>query len=235
MDIVLAEIEYDNNQLHDSLKEKEDETHILLEKIRMLENAIEKEKKFHRKYADEVTATETIRIADFKKEKQTYKEEIKTLTKTNRQLVKDVEFYKKLHEELVRNESFEREAGNNSLVKAPAQTYESESQTVPSHKRPNVSKQRSTKEVSKINLSLFNENKKLQSKVQDLNTTVAVWKKKNKQLENFRNKIETKKSKFCKDAEELERLVNASKTKNKDKYTVNVLDMLGDLAKNKKV
>ncbi len=241
MDNVLVAIEHENNQLHDSLKDKEVETCVLLEKIRMLENALEKEKKFHRKYADEVTDTETLRIADFKKEKQTYNKEINLLRKTNLRLVKDVAFYQKVFEEL----ESERQTAKNSPPKAPAQTYESESQTYESETqtdssrmRSSSSKQRSTKEVSKINLSLFDENKKLQSKVSDLNTTVvvAVLKKKIKQLEDFqKKKIETKKTRFCRDTEELERLVDSFKPKNKDKYTINVLNILGHLAKNKKV
>lgn len=234
MNIVMEDMECENTQLHDLLRDKEAETEHLHEKISMLEKALEKEKKFHRKYADEVAANEAIQIADFKKEKQSYQEDIKTLKKTNRQLVKDVAFYKKAHEELASNEPIVATASN-SPRKGPSQTSESESQTVASSIRPGVGKQKGSKEVIKINLSLFEENKKLQSKMCDINSTLAVLKKKNKQLENFRSKIENKKSKFCRDTEELERLIDLSKTKNKDKFTPRVLDMLGNLAKNKRV
>lgn len=204
MDIVIEDMESENNQLHESLIDKEAETQHLFGKISMLEKALEKEKKFHRKYVDEVVATEAIRIADFKKEKQSYREEIKTLKKTNRQLVKDVAFYKKAHEELANNEPIVATTSN-SPGKGQSNTCESESQTVASSLRPNVGKQRSSKEVVKINLSLFEANKKLQSKICDINSTVAFLKKKNKELENFCSKIENKKSKFRRDAEELER------------------------------
>lgn len=236
MDIVMNEMECENNQLHDSLRNKETETQHLLEKISMLEKSLQKEKKFHRKYADEVATTEAIRIADFKKEKKSHQEEIKTLKKTNHQLVKDVEFYIKAHEELAKNEPIVATVSN-SPQKGQSYTCESESQTVASSLRP-IGKQKiqkSSKEVVKINLSLFEENKKLQSKICVINSTVAVLKKKNKQLENFRSKIENKKSKFCRDTEELELLIDLSKTKNKDKFTPRVLDMLGNLAKNRRV
>lgn len=234
MDKVLEDIEFENNQLHNSLRDKDAEIQHLLDKISMLEKSREKEKKFHRKYAEEVSATEAIRIADFKKEKQSYQEEIKTLKKTNRQLGKDVAFYKKAHEELANNEPI-LVTTSNSPRKGPSRSSDSESQTVASSLRPKVGKQKSSKEVVKINLSLFEENKKLQSKICNINTALAVLKKKNKQLEDFRSKIENKKSKFCRDAEELERLIDLSKTKNKDKFTPRVLDMLGNLAKNKRI
>lgn len=196
VDKFMSDMECENNQMHDSLREKEAENRYLLEKISLLEKALEKEKKFHRKYAEEVVDTEAIRIADFKKETQSYIVENKTLKKINSQLVKDVRFYKMAHEELANNESVVATAGN-SPRKSPIQTTETESQTVVKRLRPSIGKHKSSKEAIKINLSLFEENKKLQSKISDIKSTVAVLTKKNKQLENFRNKIENKKLNFA--------------------------------------
>ena len=62
----------------------------------------------------------------------------------------------------------------------------------------------------------------------------ALLNKKIRQLESFRNRIENKKSKFSRESEELETLIDLSKKKNRDVYTPEVLEMLGNLAKNKK-
>jgi len=105
MEKLLGEVENENTQLRDLLKDKEDENQRLFEKISFLEKALDKEKKFHRKFADEVAATEAIRIADFKKEKKSYVEEVKALRKRTAQLTKDVAFYKMAHEELAKNET----------------------------------------------------------------------------------------------------------------------------------
>lgn len=152
MDKFMSDMECENNQMHDSLREKKAENRYLLEKISLLEKALEREKKFHRKYAEEVADTEAIRIANFKKEKQSYIVENKTLKKINSQLVKDVGFYKMAHEELANNESVVATAGN-SPRKNPIQTSETESQTVVKRLRPSIGKHKSS--AIKINLSLF--------------------------------------------------------------------------------
>lgn len=226
METVLEKIESENNQLHDSLKDMEAEKQHLYEKNILLEKALEKEKKFHRKFADEVSATEMIRIQDFKKEKGAYIEENKSLIKINRQLVKDVEFYKKAYEELAKDESTVPTSINSPTSESISErrtqsTSTSESQTASNRLPPSLKK-------------MYEENKKLKSKISDINATVAALKRKNKQLENFRNKIEKKKSKFFRDSEELERLVDSSKKKNRDIFTPEVLAMIGNLAKNKK-
>lgn len=104
-----------------------------------------------------------------------------------------------------------------------------ESQTVSNRPPPKQIKQKNSKDVTKINLSLLEENKKLQAKLSDMTSKNALLNKKNKQLENFRNKIDDKKSTFNQQSEELERLVDLSKRKNKDVYTPEVLEMLGNL------
>lgn len=228
----LANVQKENDKLRNSLSDMEADNQNLNERIILLEKALEKEKKFHRRYADEVAATETIRIQDFKREKQSIVEENKALTRINRQLNKDVAFYKMAHAELANESLPTTESCNHEPIEPPTMST-SETQTT-LRRAAIVHASKRQKDITKINLSLFEENKKLQSKISDMNSRVSALNKKNKQLENFRNKMENKKAKFCTDAVELEQLIDSSKKRNKDTFTAKVLEMLENLAKNKK-
>lgn len=241
MEGVLESYDAENMRLNVSLTDLETENHHLQEKVTLLEKALDREKKFHRKYADEVGATEAIRIEDFRKEKRSLIEENKALTVKNRQLVKDVAFYKSAHEELAVEGPSKSTSAINSFQERSVNigayelrsTSKSETQTSNSCKLSS-SVQKNSKAAIKANLIMFENNKKLKAKIVDIRATVAHLKKKNKQLENFRQKIENKKSKYGQDSLELEELVTSSQKKNEDTYTPDVLAMLRQLANNKK-
>lgn len=196
-------------------KQESENTDSLREKHILLEKAIEKEKKFHRQYVDEGKANEAIRIRDCNKERRDFVNEIKALKKINSQLTTDAAFYKKAYENL-------------EIVKSVSESKRSrrasEAESVSYHLPSKVSNEK----------RLYEENKKLQSKIVELSSTVTNLKAKNRQLTNFKNKIESKKTKFEKDSEELNRLMDTSKTCNEQKYTADVLEMLISLAKNQK-
>lgn len=98
-----------------------------------------------------------------------------------------------------------------------------------------ITQKRWTTEIAQMNLSLYEQNKKLQQKLNDASSKNKLLNQKVEQLEHFRNQIENKKSnKVCRDCEELEGLVDFPKKTNKDVYTPEVLEMLGNLAENKK-
>ncbi len=144
-----------------------------------------------------------------------------------------MEFYKKAHEELAN-------AVESTVVQSTATNYPEPSNTIesiPEHPKQPASNyrqsskhQESSKKVVKINLTFFN----LQSKIKDFRSTVSDLRKRIKQLEDLRNKTDNKRNKFCQDSEELQRLVDISRKKNRDTYTPEVLSMLGNLAKMKK-
>lgn len=69
MDVVFQNLECDNMQMSDSLRNLEAENSILTQQVNTLEKVLEKEKKFHRKFADEVIANEVVRLENFRKEK----------------------------------------------------------------------------------------------------------------------------------------------------------------------
>lgn len=243
----LEGIEIENGQLNDSLRDLEVENQRLVEQINALEKSLEKEKKFHRKYADDVAAIESIRIEDYKKEKRALIEENKSLVRENRQLVKDVSFYKKAHEELAKEG--EATMTNSKIPKSLTscesnstrqsvyglrRTSTSESQTISYSSPLNECTHKSSKILSVASNKLFEENKKLKLKISNLNATITILKKKNKQLESFQDKVNKKKCKFHEDVDELERLVASTQKKNKDTFTPKALAFIGHLAKNKK-
>lgn len=170
-------------------------------KIVSLEKDLDKEKSFHRKYVEDIDANAAIRQKDTKKNQRDCTNENTKLKKLNRQLLTDVAFYKKACE-------------SKSLDEI------SQPRTV-SYVLPSKVKQEK---------KLYEDNKKLQLKIIDLTSIVQGLKKKNKQLKNFQNKINNKKSKFDKDSEELKGLFQT----NKDTYTPEVLAMVLNLAKKKK-
>lgn len=91
----------ENSQLTDYLKKLQAEKHRLSEKTNALKKALEEEEKMHRTYAAEAAANEAIQIEAFKKERLALMKEKKSLVTCNRQLVKDLSFYKKACEEIL--------------------------------------------------------------------------------------------------------------------------------------
>lgn len=236
MDVCMRNVERENEEMHESLRDLEADNQHLHNKIIMLEKALDKEKKFHRKFADDVTETEKVRNSQFKREKHEYVEENKSLRQNNKQLAKDVDFYKKAHEELANAVQSTVVQSTATNCPVPSNTIESNPE-VPeqaSNYHRSSKHQESSKKVIKNNAMLYEKNKKLESKIKDFRSIVSDLQKKNKQLENIRNKIDNKRSKFCEDSAELQRLVDLSRKKNRDTYTPEVLSMLGNLAKNKK-
>lgn len=232
MDISVENIGSRNDHLEETLRDLQTENEFLVEKVNMLEKKLDQEKRFHRKFADEVCVTESTRLEDFRKEKRLIVEANKSLTTENRRLKKDAEFYKKAHEELTKEAACESPKQLKTLPQetppsSTRSTRSSESRTV-EHLQVNCT-HKSSKVLSKVNAKLFQDNRKLQLKVGNLNATVAMYKKKNQQLENYKKKIENKKVKFLEDSDVLDGLVKSTQNKNSDTYNSDVLKMLGNL------
>lgn len=246
MDSFLDNIEAEHNSLTDQVNNFETEVFRLSHENEQLQKALQKQKQFHRNFADEVAAMEKVRIRDFNEEKRSLSALNKTLIKENRQLNIDVTFYKQAHQELVnRSEAAsssqlcQRTASNSSLPASPpplrvrvtrkttksAATATSEPENISYRSAVCVCKQTSSKTV-KNSTKMFEEIKKLKSKISTLSTTIAMLKKENKRLESFRIKIDNKKLKFQDDSVELERLVRFTKKSNKNTFNAEALSML---------
>lgn len=237
-------IETENKKLIEEVTNLESEIFRISQENTDLKKALEKQKKFHRKYAEDVVATEKIRIQDFNEEKSSLNEQNKNLCKENRQLKIDLSFYKQAYEELAKEQeigsSSESSRRNSTLLSASpsprpmrmAKVLKSTATTTSASETPACEcTHKSSKVLSKVNKKMFDDNKKLMSKISTLTTTIAMLKNKNKQLENFRKKIENKKGKFLQDSEELERLVASTRKKNKETFNEEALARLREFIK----
>lgn len=241
-------IETENNSLRELNTNLETEVTHLNIQASDLEKALTKQKKFHRKFAEDAITAENSRVADFKQEKRGLIDDNKSLIKVNRQLSKDVDFYKKAHEELTKeNETTDsaisyRKSPKTTRLAASASTSASTQLTSPAL-LPRATlpgsisnadcKHKSSKVLSKISEKLMLENKKLKSKMETLNATIRVLKTKNQRLEDFKQKVDKKKLKFSQDADELALLIDSTEQTNEEVFTLKILAELGELSRYK--
>lgn len=100
MNIFFESIETENTILTEKVVSLETENFRLNQQLVELQKALDKQTKYHRKFTEDMEATEKIRTQDFKEEKRSLTEGNKLLTKENRQLSKVCSFYKNAFEEL---------------------------------------------------------------------------------------------------------------------------------------
>lgn len=252
MDIVLSNVEAEHSRLIDKITVLENEAILLTHQNEQLQKALEKQKVFHRNYADDVASMEKIRNQDFKEERRSLTEENKNLIKINRQLNIDVSFYKQAVEELsaehgqaCNSQSNRTPVSNIQLQVSPsspvttkkvtrkvvktAATATSRTESIPRVPLFCECKHTSSKVLTKVNDKMFQENKKLKSKISNLNATITVLTKKNKQLEIFQIKIDNKKFKYQENSAELELLVESTKKRNKHTFNAEALEMLREI------
>lgn len=245
VEIFFQSLESDNNSLTDQVTIIEAENHRLIEQCSILEKALEKQKKFHRKFAEDVVATESIRIEDFKKTKRSLIEDNKSLTIANRQLTKDALFYKQAYDELAKedgsansNQLPETSTSESTSMMNTRQTKSASSSSTKCTSTMTSSSQirtansprtESSKILSKMLEKLFADNKKLKLKVDGLTKTIRCLKTANQKLENFKKKIDNKKLKYVREADELSLLVASTERKNKDTFNREVLAKLAEL------
>lgn len=246
-DTFFHSIETENNRLTIHVSNVEAENFRLIQKVADLEKALEKQKHFHRKYAEDVVISESIRHQDFKNEKLSLVEQNKSQVQTIRQLTKDLSFYKKAFEELVKEDETDSTCSNKRTTRTsasssspPARLSTSALKSIPSRftsavtssqKNSSECNHKSSKVLTKIADGLLMENKKLKVNANSLNATIRILKTKNQKLENLKKKIDNKKLKFSQDADELEKLVNSTGKKNKTTFTPEILVKLGELSK----
>ncbi len=242
-------LESENVSLTNCVEEMEADNFRLSEQVTALEKTLEKQKSFHRKFVDDVVESERIRNEDFKSQKRSLTQTNKSLIDQNRQLNKDVSFYKGAYEELVKEEnSVETTSSNQRPAKKRLMSSEMEdnpSQSKRFSTRLAVTstqalsstistiiqgqadnKRMSSKKLSKISEKIFSENKKLKLKVNNLSATILLLKKKIRKLESNDEKTTKQKSKVERQVDELTLLVDSTKIKNKNTFNAEVLAKL---------
>lgn len=222
-------IETENNSLQELVTNTENENLHLSKNVAELEKALEKQRKFHRKFAEDVVATEKIRIQDFNEKKRSWTERNKRLTQELRQITKDFTFYKSAYEELATevtpacsSQPEQKLSPRSSLsssasplsvrsTKSTATSTMNDTRVLQSNSSECIHK--SSKILSKISEKLLLDNKRLKMKLDNLGGIIRGLKAKNQRLENFKKRIENKKLKFSQETDELENIIESTKTK----------------------
>lgn len=247
MENILRDLEEENCELINRITEIEAEKERLSQENSTLEKALEKQKRLHRKFSDDVVESERIRNDDFRSEKRSLIDGNQVLVKENRQLSKDVLFYKKAYEEVSKEDKSasdtkhpnqRSEVSDTLATEAPPvqpvrtkRLTRSATQSVSTSASACSCNHKSSRELTKISEKLLTENKKLKLKNNEQSATVLLLKKKNRSLENFKDKMVKKKEKFSQEADELEWLAESTKMKNSETFNPEVLTKLGQFSK----
>lgn len=238
------------DELHQRIESLEAENGCLTQQINQLENALQKQKKFHRKFAEDVTEAEEMRIKDFTDEVKGLREENKRVMTENRVLATDKSFYQTAYDLLTREDdkNISKERSNNSSQSMPKPSqlsYNTRSSELgmsplPSNRfsasdvcSPSKTQNRnkSLKEVSKLSEKWFESSKKIKLKAAKLTKANASMRLKIKQLEKFKNKIQNRKSQQEASLSELQTLFESTRSTNKQIFNLEVLIKLGQLSK----
>lgn len=166
------------------------ERQLLQQQVKDLDSALNKSKKFHQKFVDDVVHSEEVRNQEFEREKREMIGVNKQQAAQIRELTKEKIFYETTCAALM------QEADMRPPEIQPAEKQKS---LPPSNRltRRNTGKTKSKTAVNdsnfKISTKLFHDNKKLKEKVSKLTKLNADLRRQVKQLENFKSKTETKK------------------------------------------
>lgn len=256
MELSETDLEGEIRKLIDTVAELQAERDKFRDQVVILEKALDKQKNFHRKFADDVIESERVRNEHFRSEKRSLTEENKSHLRENRDLKKELTFYKEAyHEILQENESEgilcpDQRTEKNEMVRTieddPAVEIDT-SQRRRSSRRLSVTstsaqtsqltasemviskqtgKKKSSKVMTKISENLITENKKLKLKVNSQSAIILHLRKDKRQLENQIAKMDKKQNKISDDVGELNSLVESSQLTNADIFTREVLDKL---------
>lgn len=135
-------MDVDTESIQDRIDYLEAEKHYLNQRIKELENAVEKQKKFHRKFVEDVVESEEIRIQDFDKERKELVEDRKRLVTENRQLAKDKLFYHHAYSQLIKDEEIKKSLNEPSI--ANQSTSETRDEALNSSNEPSKKSSQST-------------------------------------------------------------------------------------------
>lgn len=198
----------------------EAEKHSLTQQIKQLENGLDKEKKFHRKFVEDVIQSEEMRNLDFEKQRKELLEDKKRLLAENRQLTNDKSFYKTSYDSLMREEDLKNKNHSNrthstSIPDSLSSNYSTANESArESVSLPSINQQKKSKMISKLSEKIFEENKKLKLRTKKLTRDNASLRLKVKQLENFKSKIQNKTFQHEADKNELQNLFESTRRTN---------------------
>lgn len=225
----------------------EAERHSLADQIKQLERALDKEKKFHRKFAEDVIQSEESRNLDFEKQRKELLEQNKKLVAVNRELTKENSFYKTSYDSLMKEEDskdrYHSAHSSSSYSAHSSSNYSAHSSCISdsissnystateSASLPSKSRIKKSKEISKLSEKIFEENRRLKMRNTKLARDNTSLRLKVKQLENFKNKIQNKTSQHEADKIELQSLFQSTRRTNGQIFNPLALSKLRELSR----
>lgn len=247
--------EEDPEELYKRIESLEIEKSLLSQQVKDVENALCKQKIFHRKFVADVTEAEEMRIKDFNNETKELHEENKRLKAEIRDLAKEKAFYQAAY-----NSFAEEDDTNNPKMRSnnisqstsepvqhqhPYNTRRSSTNFHPSSSsslKSNLSisevaihstrnKNKSLKEVTKLSEKWFKDYKKMKLKLLKLSGDNTHLKLKVKKLENFKNSVENKKITQEAHRSELQNLSKQTVRTNEQIFNADAIAKLGKLLK----
>lgn len=201
------------------------EKHLLETKIKDLENALNKSKKFHQKFVDDVIESEELRIREFDRSKRELNTTNKQQLAEIRQLNKDKNFYEATCNELLNEKKQPEQPATFSERKSSA-TAGKAGNTKPS----NGSRAKTTRSVSqfKISTKVFEDNKKLKDKISKLSMANANLRQQVKRLEKSNLKAKRVEEQHTADQQKMRNLLVSSTRTNKQIFNQLALSKLDE-------
>lgn len=205
------------------------ERHLLETKIKDLENALDKSKKNHQKFVDDVIESEDLRNQEFDRVKRELTAINKRQLAEIRQLTKDKKFYEATCNEMMKERERAENSNQSSSVFEPSlQTKSSTTEGLKSGSIIPSTERKSTRNVSKYKIStkLFEDNRKLKDKISKLTKANATLRLQVKQLDNFKTKTQNRKQQVTADQQEMEDLLVSTKRTNSQIFNRSALSKL---------
>lgn len=206
------------------------EKHLLKTTIQELESALDKSKKFHRKFVDDVIESEEIRNQDFDRMKKELIAVNKRQVNEIRALTKDKKFYEDTCNALIEEKERSNTENSNqspSVDKRIPQTKCSTNESLELTTKSRAGRKRSCSDSKyKMSTKLFEDNKKLKEKLSKVTKANATLRQRVKQLENFKSKIQSRNQQQATDQQELEDLLLSTTPINSQIFNSSALSQL---------
>lgn len=206
---------YENMDVEDNW---ESEKHLLETKIRDLEKALDKSKKLHKKFVDDVIESEELRNREFERTTRELKAINKKQAAQIRELTKDKSFYEATCNELMKEKEMSSKAVHSKQLSTVFEPFQqTKSKTAASSKSSSAprNERKTTRGASnyKISTKLFEDNKKLKEKVLKLTQANATLRQQVQRLENANLKMKSGKEQKQADQQKIrDLLVTTTKT-----------------------
>lgn len=212
------------------------EKQLLETKVKDLEKALDKSKKLHRKFVEDVIDSEELRNQDFDRLKKELVAVNKRQATEIRELTKDTNFYEATCNALMKETSTHADNLLESSSRVNEFPQTTDTLDVTANQATLQTGQATIRNVRKvirsggkykISTKLFEENKKIKQKNAKLTAANAHLRLRVKQLEHFKNKCKKITQQQVADQQELHNLLTSTTRTNREIFSPSALSQLG--------